>query len=73
MKPLMQCTALTALCRPQRYVDLAVDVSHKYLKLDHFNDEYPPSRYIILRSIRAFKALSIGGVSYADGLKWGAP
>ncbi len=28
---------------------------------------------IILRSIHAFKALSIGGVLYAGGLKWGAP
>src|SRR5712691_7326123 len=39
-KPLMQCTTLTALCRPQRYVDLTVDVSHKYMKLGHFYDEY---------------------------------
>src|SRR2546422_424279 len=39
--PLMQCTALTGLCRPQRYVDLTVDVSHKYMKLGHFYDEYP--------------------------------
>src|SRR5712691_9495519 len=40
LKPLMQCTTLTALCRPQRYVDLTVDVSHKYMKLGHFYDEY---------------------------------
>ena len=30
-------------------------------------------RYIILRSIRAFKALSSGGALHADGLEWSTP
>src|SRR5713226_7185861 len=43
-----------ALCGLQRYVELAVDMSHKHLKLGHFDDE-PPR--IVLHNLTVYSCV----------------